>query len=325
MIIRKVLQTCVGYAFPLALLAGCSGGSNAPIMDAAAGAGGDAALPRFDSDEVPAKPSCADRASQVLSVNQKFYHSGFEVTLGDATYTAASSGCHGEVAIAASFYNRGGANAELGARMLLTSGAKDYDSTPTQDDQRLVPGQRTGKGFLRFAVDEEFDIRAATLLVGDAGEHTAVVPIGADSPDELLTLEPADITLTDSATAGSLTFKMDGGYIHADLPSRHETLAKKYLELVLHFSVSAESQENISGDNFTLVLPDGTAVAPDAAPIELTRSGTTIDNLAVVFRIDAPAEGKYAFQLGGMWGDRYAWVETEVPFQLAKQPQFDAP
>lgn len=321
MIVRRILKTWFVSSFPLVLLAGCGDGHG--TVSGAAGAGGEGSGEILISDEPASEAKCSVPTSQVIEVGQTFWHSGFEVTLADATYKPAPRGCSGEFVIAASFYNRGGGTASLDTRMLLTAAGKDYRLVARQDDIPSVPGQRTGKGFLRFSIDDTFDATQATLLVGNAGEHSATVPLGADSPDTLRSLEPVDIILTDSATAGPLTFKMAGGYLRADEPARHSTLATNHLNMVLFFSLSATSSENVLTNHFTLVLPDGTAVAADAAPIELTRAGATIDDLRVDFTVDAPGEGTYKLEFGGAWGPANEWTEAEIPFDIEEQPQFD--
>lgn len=323
MIVRRMLKIWLATSFPLVLMAGCGNGHGTASGAGQAGAGGEASSETVVSDEPAPEAKCSVPTSQVIEVGQTFWHSGFEVTLADATYTPAPPGCSGEFVIAASFYNRGGGTASLDTRMLLTAAGKDYRLVGRQDDIPSVPGKRTGKGFLRFTIDDMFDATQATLLVGSAGEHSATVPLGADSPDTLRSLEPLDIVLTDSAKAGPLTFKMAGGYLRADEPARHRTLATNDLNMVLFFGISATSSENVYDDHFTLVLPDGTAVAPDLAPIELTRAGATIDDLSVAFTVDAPAEGTYKLEIGGAWGPANEWTETEVPFDIETQPQFD--
>jgi hypothetical protein len=323
MIVRRILKTWLVSSFPLVLLAGCGDGQVTASGAGGPGAGGEASSETIVSDETVPEPKCSAPASQGTEVGQTFWHSGFEVTLADATYTPAPRGCSGEFVIAASFYNRGGGTASLDTRLLLTAAGKDYRLAGRQGDIPSVPGQRTGKGFLRFSIDDTFDATQATLLVGSAGEHSATVPVGLNSPDALRSLEPADIVLTDSATAGPLTFKMAGGYLRADEPSRHSTLATKHLNMVLFFSITATSRENVDHDHFTLVLPDGTAVAPNQAPIELTSAGATIDDLSVAFTVDAPAEGTYKLAFGGKWGPANEWTEAEIQFDIEKQPQFD--
>jgi hypothetical protein len=323
MIVRGILKTWLVSSFPLILLAGCGDAHGTASALGEAGFGGEASSGTMGSDEPAPEAKCKSAASQLIEVDQTFWHSGFEVTLADATYVPAPHGCSGELVIAASFYNRGGGSASLDTRMLLTAAGKDYRLASLQEDIPVVPGNRTGKGFLRFSVDDAFDATQATLLVGNAGEHSATVPIGVDSPDALRSLEPVDIVLTDSAIAGPLTFKMAGGYLRADEPARHSTLASKHLNIVLFFSLSATSSENVFGDNFTLVLPDGTAVATDSAPIELTRAGATMDDLSVAFTVDAPPERTYTLEIGGAWGPANAREKTAIPFDIEKQPQFD--
>lgn len=322
MIAHRILNGYFLGALSFVLLAGCSDDGNSSTAGAA-GAASVAPTPSAEPDVPNPKAPCIAPPSQTVELAQNFYHSGFEITLSDAEYTPASDGCRGELVIPAVFRNRGGTLGTPNSSMLVTAGGKDYSLTERAEDLPLVPATRTGKGFLRFAVGSGFDPDQASLIVGDGNEHRATVPIGTNAEEVPHTLEPADIQLTDAVKAGPLTFQMEGGFIRADEPSDHQTFSKNHLGLILDFSVAATSSQNVLPDHFTLLLPDGTAIAPDFAPIELTRAGATIPDLSVGFLIGAPPEGKYTLEFGGAWGPHNEWARGAVSFVVAAQPQFD--
>jgi hypothetical protein len=255
-------------------------------------------------------------------LNESIFHSGFEVALGTAVLTPATESCApGDLAIDATFQNRGADAFQFGSQMLVTSGGNDYPTTSTAD-LPTVPGGRSGKGTLHFAVDDKFTLNNATLIVGSTSEHEALVPLGAKSPDDFVSLEPADAPPMGKFTAGTLQFDMNGGYIRADQPWDHTTLDNKHFNITLLFSATYPASnglggDNISGDNFDLVLPDGTAVAPDDAPVELLdNAGTTKDGLDMTFTVPGPIEGNFVLEASGLWGQSLAAVSIEMPFAV---------
>jgi len=265
---------------------------------------------------------CDQRVTESSVLNESIFHSGFEVALGTAVLTPATASCApGDVTVDATFRNRGSDAFQFGPEMILTSGGKDYLPSFTQDVP-LVPGGRTGKGSLHFNVDSNFILDEATLIFGGAHEHKAIVPLGAKSPDDFLSLDPPDAPFMGKFTAGTLVFNMKGGYIRADQPWNHRTLDDKHYNITLLFSATYATSNGgggdiLSKDNFDLVLPDGTAVAPDDGPIELLDNvGTTVDDLDMTFTVPGPMEGKFALEASGRWGQNSAAVSIAMPFEV---------
>lgn len=316
------------------LLAACGGSpANTATQEIAGSAGEAGAAPALGEGGTSGKAGssaggaagavdCDQRVTKSSVLNESIFHSGFEVALGTAVLTPATESCApGDLVIDATFHNRGGDAFQFGPEMLVTSGGNDYAYSPSSyTDIPAVPGGRTGKGTLHFNVDTKFDLNDATLIVGGAYEHKAVVPLGAKSPDTFVSLDPPDATLMGKFTAGTLQFDMKGGYIRADQPWDHTTLDEDHYSITLLFSATYIAStglggDNISRDNFDLLLPDGTAVAPDDAPVELLDNlGTTLDDLSMTFTVPGPMEGKFALEASGRWGKNDAAVSIAMPF-----------
>jgi len=267
---------------------------------------------------------CDQRKTESIVLNESIFHSGFEVTLGSAALTPATESCSpGELVVDATFRNRGNDAHRFDAEMILTSGGHDYTPRSFFDDTPNVPGERTGKGTLHFAVDSDFVLNEATLIVGRASQHRAVIPLGSKSPDAFVSLEPLAAPLAGKFTAGTLVLDMKGGYIRTDLPWDHATLDKKHYSVVLLFSATyatstgTNSGDYIDDENFNLRLPDGTAVASDEVPFTpIHVLGTTVDDLYAVFTVPGPMEGKFVLEANGEWGEKHAPVSITMPIEV---------
>lgn len=282
-----------------------------------AGAGGTAGRPG------DAQPDCDSRPTQTVTVDRAFWHSGFKVTLGDAVLMPATADCAaGELRIGAEFFNRAGEAYSFDPRMLVASAGNDYEPSFNQDIPH-VPGGRTGRGTLGFSVDSRFALEEATLIVGGAGQHHAVVPIGAASPDPHITLQPENIPAIGEFEVGAVTFHIEEAFVRADLPSDHDTYPKDQLSMQFNFSVTYKGGTggvNLSEEHFLLDLPDGTSVAPSGASIKyLGVAGATTADLFVRFTISHPVEGAYALLARGNWAiepSEVDWVEGQFPFEV---------
>jgi hypothetical protein len=260
-----------------------------------------------------------------VTIGKEIWHSGFRVALGSAVLTPASAQCNsGELVIDAEFFNRGREAAEFPARVLVNSNGTDYEESRSYGDRPYVPGQRSGKSVFRLKVDSEFDLNSATLVIGDAGDHQAVVPLGPSSPDKFVSLVVPDLPISGSMSAGDMVVKFDYAWLRADEPWSHETLSSDEMNLSIGFSATCDVWHCYLGlGALSLTLPDGTSVAADDEPNEVwTTTGTTVQDLSVLFTIESPPEGKYVLHMKGDWGESTDEVEAEFPFTIERQPTF---
>jgi hypothetical protein len=227
--------------------------------------------------------------------------------------------------IEAEFENLGTDEAIFDSQLLVTSAGNDYaDETFEGNDLPTVPGLRTGDGSFSFVVDDEFNLDEATLIIGNPVNQQATVPIGPDG-DELVSLEPVDITATGTATAGAVALTIEGAQLRADLPEKHSQMKAGKLAMIVSFSATPGAgiqigQGVLQSENVLLELPDGTAVAVISDGVsgvnELLqgKEGTTIPDLVVRFEVEEPVEGAYAFVVRGNYGPGGAEAEGKFAF-----------
>ncbi len=301
-------------ALIVALVVACGGGDDDDD---------ETATPEATAEETPGGGEVAEES---VTVDQTFWHAGWKVTMGEATVTAGDLG-NGELNIEAEFDNLGTDEATFDSQLLVTSAGNDYaDETFEGHDLPTVPGERTGDGSFNFQIDEEFDLDQATLIVGNAMNNQATVPIGADG-DDLVSLEPQEIEAAGTVTAGALTLTVERAELRADLPDRHSEMEEGTLALTVYFSASPSAgiqigQGVLQDGNVLLDLPNGTSVAVISDGVsgvnELLqgKEGTTIPDLQVRFAVEDPAEGTYAFVLRGKYGPGGTDVEGKLAFEV---------
>jgi hypothetical protein len=260
--------------------------------------------------------SCDDRTIETLTFDQVFWSAGFQVTLGEARYVAATEECpDGGIAFDAKFENRGTSDVAFNERLILTSQGADY--AEYQLDVPEVPGKRIGNGTFAVLVDEHFSLDDMTLLVGGAGEHLAVVPLGEESTETLVSLEPTAFTVPEQFESDLLTFTMKEAVIRADSPNEYTNWAEDTYELrlVLDITSKSDGSENVMDDRFLLELPDGTSVSAASGTInEIVGSGETYQDAVVFFEVPAPAAGTYKLSASA-WStaDTEGVLEFEIP------------
>jgi hypothetical protein len=329
------LGVLLAIALLVAAIAACGGGGDddatrttAPTADQNDGDDDDdgptAEPGDDDDDDVDPGP-----AGTSVEVNETFWHAGFQVELGTALVDE-----EGVLFIDAVFHNLGAAdNASLDSRLALRSGGKDYVGNENFFDQDIpaVAARGTAEGNFAWYIDREFSLDDATFIIGHPDNNQAIVPLGPDSPEELLTLEPQELTLSGQAVAGAVTVDLVGGEIRADLPNAYSIADKDHLELTLNFSVTVGEgiqigQGVFQDQNVALRQPDGSEIDVrsdgQSGVNELLQGneGQTIDDLSVRFEIEKPAPGDYAFIIQGPYGPGGAEVTDEIEFTVPELP-----
>lgn len=288
------------------------------IAAACSGGGGDAGPTA--TAEAAATPTTAAAVRDTVQVGRSYWHAGFKVTLGEATLE------NSVVTIEATFENLGNRDARPNSRLALTSGGESYTASSLIQDIPQVPAGLSSSGTLAFDVDEAFSFDDAVLTVGNPDNNQATVPLGPDGGDAV-SLEPQEIAVTASATAGAVTVNVTGAELRADLPDQHDEMAAGKLSLTIFFSIDVGSgiqlgQGVFQSPNVALTLPDGTSVAvpSDGASgvneLLQGKEGTTISDLSVRFEVDDPAAGTYVFLVRGAYGPGGADVEGSAEFEV---------
>lgn len=273
------------------LVVACGGGD---------GDGGDA--DDTAGEEAPAETTANGTDATVpepvtVEVGKSFWHAGWKVDIVDATYTPADPGLFSEatVTLRVVFNNLGSAATRFNSTIALTAGGQAYADDPGQNDWPDVPGRLSANGAIVIPVEEPFSFDDAVLIVGNANNNQATVPLGPAG--EFVSLEPVVFEVSGEAIAAErLRMEITGAEIRADVPEKHDEVKAERLALTLDVVATFESDfaggYALTRANFALRLPDGNAVVPDDAPIELLRG--RLDGLRVRFLVPAPASGDYA-------------------------------
>ena len=327
MIVRRLTAPSVLLVALLAVAFGaaCGGGDDAPEATATAEA--------VATDEEPTPPP-----TESITIGADIWHAGWKVTLGEATLGQDELG-NRTLTIDVTFENLSNRTSTFNSRIVLTSGGNSFGDISNEQDLPNVPGRLSSAGLLAIEVGDTFSLDDATLTIGNPSNNQAIVPIGPDSPDELISLEPLQIAAADSATAGPVSFTVTGVELRADLPDSSDEVEKGRLAMIVSFEVTVGEgipigEGVLQSGNVALKLPDGTAVAvrsdgrSGVNELLQGKEGTTIQDLSVRFIVPEPAAGQYAFVIRGPYGPDRAMVEGEVTFEVPGEvptPEVTAP
>jgi hypothetical protein len=299
---------------------------------AACGGGDDDEEATPTTEAEPTAAETADDGSggveeETVTVDRDFWHSGWHVTLGDAVLAEGEFG-GAAVTFEAEFENVGEDTATFDSQLVLTSGGNNYEAERFQEGFPEVPGEFSQNGEIVIEVDDEFMFDDATLIVGNAQNNQAFVPIGEDSEHEYVSLEPQEIAAAGNVTAGAVTLTVERAELRADRPDWHDEMEEGSMALTVYFSATPQTgiqlgQGLLSSDNVIVQLPDGSGVAvisdgrSGVNALLQGKEGTTIPDLSARYAIPTPEEsGTYLFILRGAYGPGGAEVEGQLAFQI---------
>jgi hypothetical protein len=326
-ILRKV-SALLALAFALGVISACGGGDDDDKKTATATAVATSTRTGGAGDTTATPADSGDQAAEdSLEVNETVYHAGYKVSLGTATLA------ENVVKIEAQFENLGSAsNATIDSLITLQSGGNDYADTAIFDEDlpALAP---KGKGTGNFAirVDDNFSLDDAVLIIGHPDNNQAIIPLGANSSETLVTLEPKELMITGRAVAGPVSVDLEGGELRADLPDLYGIADKDHLELTLNFSVTPGNgipigQGVFQDQNVKLKTPDGKTIAvrddgrSGVNELLQGKEGTTISDLEIRFEVKKPTAGQYTLIVHGLWGPSLAEVTGETTFTVPAAP-----
>lgn len=320
--LRSTLIFIVAALMALALTASaCGGGDDDDDAEA-----GEPTAEATAADEGEAETPAGDAVIDTVEIDETFWHAGWKVTLGTATLTEESFGPR-TVEIDAVFENLGVQGATFNSQLALVTAANAYDAEGGNNDvPSNVGGGLKGNGVIAIQVDEEFEFDGATLVIGNAENNQAKVPLGANG-DDLVTLEPIEIAVTGQIVVGAVTVDVEGIEVRADRPDWHDEIKEGYKGVIVRFGVTPQSgiaigQGVFQSDAVALKLPDGTSVSviqdgrSGVNELLQGREGTTIRDLSVRFETPEPLEGMFAFFVQGAYGPGGARVEGELAFEM---------
>lgn len=269
---------------------GSSDANTKPTAGAASANGGQAN--EGQANEAPATE---------VQVNKSYWHQGFKVTLGTAKIVEGSFSPKA-VVLDATFQNLSSKyERRPTTTALVTVGSQAYaevDDPLTKLPE--VPAQRSQRGAYAFAVDDDFTLAGAVLIVGEADVRQATVPLSR--AEGLVALEPKPIDVKGKVTrekSGVVYMSVLSGEVRADDPLLHGEAPTGMEFLTVSFNATNNSEAGFAwvfDRDLTLKLPDGTSVATadncSRAQILPNPHSTAFGGLAC-FLVPAPAGGTY--------------------------------
>lgn len=239
------------------------------------------------------------------AVGATFWHSGFQVEVGQATLSAPEEQLSGQVTrtltVAATFHNEGPDEREFDAQTAVV-GADGNAQTlyPSASDLPRVPSGLSTAGMFGFLLPEDFDLDSAYLLVGWDGDNQARIPLGPGG-GELVDLAPFEVDLTGEIALELIDLAFTGAEVRADVPESYTEVAEGQWSVWLYFDVTSRRSGNwnVRTEHFALSLPDGSAVAAVGSRLvglPGDEEGQVTTDLFVRFLVPDPPQGTYTLR-----------------------------
>ena len=240
-----------------------------------------------------------------FAIDESFWHSGYAVTL-DSGRVEAERDTFDEVTghvltLAGTFENLGDDTFWFGPDLSIVQPDATYDNTDFGDVPEAAGGL-TVEGELTFSVDEAFDPATAMLVVGNADQARAQVPLEPGAGDLVdLPPEPVDVAGTMSVTP--LDVEVVGAERRWDIPVDHDQAPAGEQALTLDITITSRKTGNwgLPDGSFVLVTPDGTSLPVDGSDtggsLAGSEAGTDHDDLYLRFLVPEDAAGDYTLRM----------------------------
>jgi hypothetical protein len=191
--------------------------------------------------------------------------------------------------------------AELQARILLVVDGAPVEPTRESRLPTVEPDARVS-GELTYELQGVENVDGALIQVGEPPNHIGRVPF-TEAGGPTRTLQPRELELRGSATAGDLRIAIRGGLLRWDLPDWAQELAADRVALTVTYDATFTGSFTggfaFTRENVLLRLPDGTEVAPredgHSQSVELIGAGRTKEGLLSRFEIPADVRGELTF------------------------------
>jgi hypothetical protein len=274
------------FAAVLALV-GCGSGDDEPTGKS------DQSISRESSDATSGGEAQAGGNAPVgLDVDRSGWYAGFEVHVDQARLSPSGTAAGGQKAqIDLTLTNDGEQSVSLSTEWALE--ASGLSVGYSAGDFPVVPGGASADASVTFDVDDEYDLREATLVVGTAATTQVRIPLG-DGDDAVL-LEPATSDTAVEVKAGDLTASIETLTVRADDTATHRQADAGKAWLTISWSATDQSAGGYALSEATLRLVNGAdqRLAPATYPSVFLGPGSTMPDLATVFPIDIDDAGPF--------------------------------
>jgi len=237
-----------------------------------------------------------------LQFSEEFWHSGFRVELNRAEVWTSTTRFTNRTSywltLWGNFENLGDEVASFEPEMAIEESGVAYVNR-AGDPPRLLPGT-SALGELTFLIPEDLNMETAEFVVGSEVESRARIQLDGSGPSTRL--EPIEVAAAGQTATELIDLAVTGGLLSHDVPQWHQQLAAEQRALTLGLGVTsrASSDGQITAEDFSLVLPDGSVVAPAVADLVTVRGaadGPATSNLTVTFIVEADLAGDYVLRL----------------------------
>ncbi|MDH3307086.1 MAG: hypothetical protein OEO77_06170, partial [Acidimicrobiia bacterium] len=198
-----------------------------------------------------------------------------------------------------------------------TNNSYPYTQTTEIPD---VPGGLKSQATFTFLIDDGFTLAGAELILGDPTQNQARVSL--DGTTGAVRLEPTEPPVSGMLTMELIDLAFTRATVRYDLPDRHREVQQGKQALTLYFDAVSRKGGNwqVFATDFALILPDGTAIGPEAIDIGSlpgSAAGVATPDRYVQFLVDEDPGGDYTLRLTpGTWfiGDDGV---TEATFEFS--------
>lgn len=264
--------------------------------------------------------------AQTFDVGEDFWHSGFHITVESGEVIVEEDELAQEfdyfLNLNLTLENVGDDTGYIDTDTAIATTAGDYPGSVLNDLGDVGPGL-TSEGELTYVIDENFNLAGAELIVGGPDVNQARIPL--TSTGEVVRLKPRPVDVTGTLSLELIDLVITSAELRYDVPANHSQVDAGKLALTLSFDAISRKTGNwqIFATDLALILPDGTAIAPDGADIgSLPGSalGATTPDRYVRFIIDGSPAGTYELHLipGTWFVGEDGVTETSIEFTISE-------
>lgn len=273
--------------------------------------------PRPTPGPTPTEEPLPTPVTTTYLVNETAWYAGLIIHL-DTVTTVLNQGV-GSVSAAVRIENPAADPASLDAPVRLAASGEAIDPVPGTEIPDVDAGGAVAVS-IPFDIDAGFEIGRAALRIGRPADHQAVLPLVAGTQD-LVTLEPVELALAGTATAGALRLTVTGGELRADLPDWGLELGPGTLALTVTYDARYTGDFAggfaFTGANVGLKLPNGTIVAAredgHSQSVAVLQPAATMAGLSSRFDVAVPGTGSYALVVRDGTSTATIPIEVKAP------------
>ena len=245
---------------------------------------------------------------QTFTVGEHFWHTGFRVDIADGAISSTEDQLSGKItrtlSLDATLENTGADTGYFGASLGLATSSNSYPAS-LSSELPDVPGGLKAQATFEFRVDDNFDLASAELIVGDASENRARIPLSGSTA--AVRLEPTELAISGMLSLELIDMAFTSASLRYDVPDRHREveMGKQALTMSFHAISRKPGNWQVFATNLALILPDGTAIGADDVEIGSlpgSNEGTTTPDRWVRFLVEERPAGDFSVRLApGSW------------------------